>query len=327
MAWFSPQALASLEEKYAPLYFLVFLALATLYFYLFTRAILQNIQKINTAVNHVKLGQLDIHIPVKSGDEIGDLAENITEMARTLKHLKEKEAQNEKSKNELIGSLSHDLRTPLTALSGYLGIVQNKLENDPAACRSYLAISQEKCQNLQEQISELLEYSQLDFQDPPLKKEIVLAAALVEQVMLDFVPQMEKEGLDFSITEESPKTFLEVDVALFVRLLQNVISNSLFYGKSGKRIDIHISKIPGWVKIVVANYGEVISQADKPFIFERFYRGEKSRPANSRGKGMGLAIAKRIIEKHAGEIQFTSDPARTEFILLVPDGSLTSKIS
>ncbi|HDX9577243.1 TPA: ATP-binding protein [Bacillus pseudomycoides] len=111
---------------------------------------------------------------------------------------------------------------------------------------------------------------------------------------------------------------IEADISLLVRLMQNVISNGIFYGESGKKIDIQIFQENGNVRVNIKNYGQKILQEDIPYIFEKFYRGEKSRSAYTGGKGMGLAIAKSIANIHKGDITVCSDDTETVFIITLP---------
>ncbi|WBW96691.1 sensor histidine kinase [Oceanirhabdus sp. W0125-5] len=302
---------------YSIIFFVVYGLLMLLFFYLFSRKIINRIKAINKNVNEIKEGNLNINIPVDSNDEIGNLAENINVMAKNLKDLIEKEREVEKIKNEMISSVSHDLRTPLTSLMGYIKLIKGNC-GDSQPNSDYVDISEKKCEELKKLIDDLLEYSNVNFEGIKLKKEVVSIKQIVEQVLIDFIPQLENSGMTFNIQSNKEKVFVNVDVPLIIRLFQNIISNSIFYGKEGKRIDINISRKCENVIIKIINYGKAIAQEDLPYIFERFYRCEKSRSSNTGGKGMGLAIAKRIAEIHGGTIKASSNSEETVFEIVLP---------
>lgn len=308
-------------EKVGVTYTIIFLGVFCLliifFFNILSRKIINRIEDISKNVNEIKEGNLDINIPVVSNDEIGNLAKNINIMAKNLKELNEKDRQAEKIKNEMISSVSHDLRTPLTSLMGYIQLIKGDYE-DIHASSQYVDIAQRKCEELKKQIDDLLEYSNINFKGIKLKKEIVSIKGLIEQVLIDFVPQLEKCGMTFNIECGREKIFIKVDVSLIVRLFQNIISNSIFYGVEGKRIDIKIMIDNENVITNIINYGKAISEEDLPYIFERFYRCEKSRGSNTGGKGMGLAIAKRIAEIHEGTIKASSNNEETAFEIMLP---------
>ncbi|WP_202906867.1 sensor histidine kinase [Abyssisolibacter fermentans] len=317
--------LGELEFDYLIIYLGVFVLLMILFFYIFSRKIINRIENISKTVTDMKEGNLDINIPVISNDEIGNLAENINIMAKNLKDLIEKQRQVEKIKNEMISSISHDLRTPLTALMGYIKLIKSN-RDDIQAFFHYVDILERKCEELKKLMDDLLEYSNVNFEGIKLKKEIVSIKELVEQVLIDFVPQLENSGMTFNIECDSEKILIRVDLSLIVRLFQNIISNSIFYGKEGKKMHIKIIREYENVIVKITNYGKTISKEDLPYIFERFYRCEKSRSSNTGGKGMGLAIAKRIAEIHEGTIKASSNREETVFQIILPAYLIDSQV-
>lgn len=317
LAVISNGELARIEEDNAFLYFLVFITLTTLIFMLLSRKIIKRIEEINLYVDKVKNGDFDSYIEIKTKDEIGQLSQNISIMVSTLKDYIEKQKQSEKIRNEMISNISHDLRTPLTSLSGYIELIKlNK--NDVNRCNDYIEVLDEKCKSLKNQVNDLLEYCNLNYKEIKIQKRIVSVKELIEQVIIDFIPQMEKEGISFELEVQEEKLYINVDINLFVRLLQNIISNGIFYGKSGKKIKVEVFLREAQVIIKIINYGKPIPKEDIPYIFERFYRGEKSRNENTGGKGMGLAVAKSIAELHNGAVNVYSNELETAFEIVLP---------
>lgn len=220
-------------------------------------------------------------------------------------------------KNEMISNISHDLRTPVTSLIGYADLLGNKLHSNGEECEQYVSILKRKSYELKNQVDDLLEYCQINYREIELQKSVVNIKAFIEQIMIDFVPQLDDADMSFCIKGDKG-LHVEMDVALMVRLFENVISNSIMYGKDGKQIWIQISKRDMNVEIEIKNFGQCIPNENLPYVFEKFYRGEKSRSSHTGGKGMGLAIARSIAELHKGDIAVRSNDKETVFTIVLP---------
>ncbi|MNJ43771.1 putative sensor histidine kinase TcrY [compost metagenome] len=311
------------EEQYSFIYFVVFLLLTTIYFYLFSRDVVENIEGIDSLVNEIREGNWEITIPSHSNDEIGRLAGNINVMVQELKTARQRELLAEKAKLEMLSDLSHDLRTPMTSLRGYVELLrmnqgtQGQVAEDGAP---YIDIVSRKCEQLSQQINELLEYSRLNHQENLPEKEPVDMKAVIQQVMIDFIPQMEDAGMKFTF-QSSPDEFeLNVDVHLIVRMLHNIVTNAITYGVSKKGIDIKLEATTNDVVICIYNYGSPIPEAELPYLFERVYRGKNGQKQDSNhvGYGLGLAIASSIATLHDGSITVQSNEEVTCFTISLP---------
>ncbi|MGE7884657.1 sensor histidine kinase [Bacillus sp. NPDC094077] len=307
----------ALEERYSFFYFMFFLLLTTIYFALLTKTTIKRLNEINKNVKEISNGNLEIHIPISKSDEIGELATNVNRMAKSLKESIENEKKSQEMKNEMISNISHDLRTPVTSLIGYADLLGNKLHSNVEECEQYVSVLKRKSYELKNQVDDLLEYCQINYREIELHKNVVNIKALIEQIMIDFVPQLDNANMSFYI-KSGEGLYVEVDVALIVRLFENVISNSIMYGKDGKEILIRISKREMNVDIEIKNFGHPIQKEKLPYVFEKFYRGEKSRSAYTGGKGMGLTIARRIAELHKGDITVRSNDKETIFTVILP---------
>ena len=313
----SEEQLSNIENQYALFYFLAFLVLTLFYYTLLSRRIINRINKIYQAVTKMNNASLSITIDDNSLDEIGYLARHINDMTNKIKEAKEREVKIEHEKMEIISSISHDLKTPLTSLLGYIELTRKQLTTDIEICHEYLDISEKKCLDLKKQLNDLLEYCSLQFGGMQLKLETICARELVKEVITDFVPEFERLNMTFHIDADEPPLLMNVDPTLFARLLQNIIANSIFYGKDGKRVDISVWEENKQIYIKIINYGEKILEEDIPYLFDRFYRAEKSRNENTGGKGMGLAIAKAIANLHGGYIQVESSNEETSFTITI----------
>ncbi|KEK19863.1 histidine kinase [Bacillus manliponensis] len=307
--------ISRLEEEYSFIYFSIFLALTILFFYVFSKGMITRLEEIHRSVKEISKGHLDIHIKTSKQDEIGEFANGINEMASNLKVLLEKEKRAYTIKNEMISNISHDLRTPVTSLIGYVELAEKQIEDS----QQYVPILKRKSYELKAQIDELLEYCHIHYKEEAIQKEVFHVKELIEQVMIDFVPKLEEANMSFHI--QCPKYMkVEVDIKLFVRLLQNIISNSISYGQLGKKVEVDVREKEKNVIIQIINYGPPIEEKDIPYIFERFYRAEKSRNTYTGGKGMGLAIAKSIVHIHNGNLTVSSNEKKTIFTISLPRG-------
>ncbi|MCY6354168.1 sensor histidine kinase [Clostridium sp. ZS2-4] len=299
-------------------FFLIFVLITTVFFYIFTRKMIYQMNDINKNITLISEGNFNITIPVTTNDEIGQIANNINIMSRKLEDLIKKQRENEKVKNDMISNISHDLRTPLTSVIGYVELMKKLEYKDSEVYNNCIDIILKKCDELRNLIEDLLEYTSINFKGINLKKESISIKDVVEQVIVGFIPTLEKAEMSFNIKSPDEKIFINGDISLIVRLFENIINNSIFYGKKGKKINIKIMLIDNMVSVKIINYGNKIPIEDQSYIFERFYRSEKSRNTNTGGKGMGLAIAKSIVEVHKGNIKVTSNDAETSFEVLLP---------
>ncbi|HDR7705395.1 TPA: HAMP domain-containing histidine kinase [Bacillus thuringiensis] len=306
-----------LEEKYSFLYFIVFLIFTTTYFALMTKTLMKRLSQINKNVKEISDGNFEIHIPILKNDEIGELAANVNRMAKSLKESIENEKKSQEMKNEMISNISHDLRTPVTSLIGYADLLGNKLHSNGEECEQYVSILKRKSYELKNQVDDLLEYCQINYREIELHKDEVDMKALIEQIMIDFVPQLDDANMSFYIKSDEV-LHVEVDVTLIVRLFENVIGNSIMYGRDGKEIAIEIFNKTMNVEVEIKNFGQCIPKEDLPYIFEKFYRSEKSRSSHTGGKGIGLAISKSIANLHQGDITVRSNDKETVFTVKLP---------
>jgi len=302
------------EQKYSFYYLLLFFILMTLFFYLFSYRMMRRIQHINNCVNKIGKGNWNVQLQTSAKDEIGNLSRQINQMVHNLRQMREKEQAAELLKTEMIANISHDLRTPITSLAGYIELIKDRGKEQ----EKYIHIATRKCDELKKLIQDLLEYCTLSYREYHLNKEKVEIRELLQQVIIDFVPQLEQANMSFQVESPSTPVLVDVDIKLVVRMLQNMIRNSIAYGAKGRKLDFGLQIDSSFIHLSITNYGEAIPEKDLPHIFERFYRGEKSRSADTGGKGMGLAISKNIAKMHGGDIKVTSSHQATVFIIQIP---------
>ncbi|GIP35754.1 cell wall metabolism sensor histidine kinase WalK [Paenibacillus sp. J2TS4] len=283
------------------------------FFFLLSQKIIRYLEEITLGLQEIAKGNLSYEIVAKSSDELGTVAEAINSMTKQLKKSIEEERLAEKTKNELITGVSHDLRTPLTSILGYLELIENDRYKDEVEFRYYTNVAYEKALRLKKLIDDLFEYTSIHDKGPQLEPKKININGLLKQLAEEFNPLLTQEGMTYRLMASDAKLSIYADGNQVVRAFENLISNAIRYGKDGKVVDIRLSKEGGEAVIQIINYGKPIPEKDLPRIFERFYRAEKSRSSRSGGSGLGLAITKSIVELNGGQISVRSSREQTVF--------------
>lgn len=286
-------------------------------FWLLQRKSFIYIDDILHAIKKISSGDLNTNIDVKGDNEFSEIAASINKMSKEIRILMESERHNEKSKNEMITNIAHDLRTPLTSILGYLDLI-NKRELTEDTKKEYLKIVYEKSKKLQDLIESLFSFTKTNSSKLVLKIDKIDIIKLLCQLMEEFYPNFEDKGITCSVNTNIDSYVIDGDGTLLARLFDNLINNAVKYGADGKRIDVKIIAENNIVKIAVINYGKVIPQDELPLIFDKFYRVDQARNSGTGGTGLGLAIAKNITELHHGVIEVTSDLGGTVFSVTLP---------
>lgn len=305
-----------------PIAFMVGLVLWPVSYLLLTSRTIRHIEELERAVNQVANGQFDIAIPIRSENELGRLARNMERMTAQLKLSIEQERKAQQMKYELITSLSHDLRTPLTSMLGYLQLVEQDKYRDEVELRYYVGTAYQKSLQLKRMIDQLFEFTRTTHGSLKLRPVTISLGQLLEQLAEEFMPQLQEADMAYRLHLPPERVEASVDPDLLVRLLQNLMTNAIRYGREGKRVDLELERQGNQVVLRIANYGEPIPEGELPHIFESFYRVEKSRSERTGGAGLGLAIAKNIATLHGGSIRAYNESERTVFEVRLPGTSV-----
>ena len=300
------------------IYGVIFIAVALSIYYLLTYKKYKNIL---TLVNNVEImakGNLDQRIDIKSDGEVKDVANNINSIVTQLKNITTEERKAQRTKTDLITNVSHDLRTPLTSIIGYLNLIEEDKYKDEVELRYYVNIAYEKAQDLKELINDLFELTKMQNHTLEFDKSDINLIELISQIMYHLEYQFKDADMEYRLGFCSEEVIINADPLKLVRAFENLIINAIKYGKDGRYVDIKIKRNKNMAIIQIINYGEQIPVVDLPHIFDRFYRVEKSRNRNDGGSGLGLAITKNIIESHNGSIVATSDNENTVFEVKIP---------
>lgn len=274
------------------------------------------LDEIYLGIERMSKGDLNSKIEAKGDDELSLMALNINLMQDTINKLIVSEKESEKTKNELITNIAHDLRTPLTSIIGYLDILVNNDKLDDEKKKNYLSIAFEKSKKLEVLIEDLFSFTKMNYGDElVLKKERIDLVELLNQLLSELYPLFETNNLEYSLQTNVNSLLINLDPKLIVRLFENLINNAIKYGKDGKNIIVKVNNIDelSKVEVSVINFGQLIPEKALKKLFDKFYRVDDSRTSETGGTGLGLAIAKSIVELHGGEITVKSDTDGTVF--------------
>jgi len=290
-----------------------------LLFFLLTRRLRQVIG----AVRHFEQGDHTIRIGLRSRDEIGQLSDAFNKMADTIDRNIEEIKRNDQMRRDLIANISHDLRSPLASVQGYLETIMIKnAELGPDQRYDYLQTADKNIQRLNRLVSELLELSRLDAGQVTPDRERFNLGELVQDVIQKFQPQADRKKISLASKFLQNVKPVSADIGMIDRAISNLIENALTYTPENGKVIVELIEDESVVYVKVSDDGPGIEPEDIPHIFDRFFRGDKSR--TTEGTGLGLAITKKIVEAHDSDITVSSRTGRgTSFRFSLSKAALT----
>lgn len=262
-------------------------------------------------------------------DEVDELRDTFDRMAARIEDQIVKLEDQDRLRREMVANVSHDLRTPLTHLHGYLETLMLKEQSlEPEERQEYLEIALQHAKRLGRLVSDLFELAKLDALHEPLERERMPVGELVQDIAQKYRLPAEDRGVSLSAELANELLWISADVGLIERALENVLDNALRYTPEGGRIDIRLKPHGEWLRIEVQDTGPGIAAGDLPRVFDRFHRAQRSDDrGESRGAGLGLAIAKRAVELHGGNIHCESTAGEgTTFRFELPAESSTPSV-
>ncbi len=286
-------------------------------FWFLQRKTLTYIDHIYESIKLISSGDLNVDVEVRGDDEFSDMASRLNSMVKDIRRIMDKEREAERSKNELITNVAHDLRTPLTSIIGYLSLLNQYDSLTEEKRRNYILIAYNKSKRLEKLIEDLFGFTKLNYGKIAMNIERFDLLMLLGQLVEECYPIFQEKELAFSLTSNRDAVPINADANLLMRLFDNLINNAIKYGAEGKRVDIFLEADEKTAKVTVRNYGSVIPEKDLPFLFDKFYRVESSRGGGTGGTGLGLAIAKNIVDMHRGSIEVSSSLGATSFVVLL----------
>ena len=285
---------------------LVFTALSVgLWIY---RSIAVPLVKLKKATKNIKEGNLDFVLEVEGNDEFSQLCQDFEEMRKRLKESTEEKILMDKENKELISNISHDLKTPITAVKGYVEGIMDGVADTPEKMDRYVRTIYNKTNEMDHLINELTFYSKIDTNRIPYTFNKIHISDYFEDCVDELSVELESSGVSltyFNYLEEDAVVI--ADAEQLKRVINNIVSNSLKYMDKPKGvINIRLRDVGDFIQIEIEDNGKGIAQKDLANIFERFYRTDASRNSSKGGSGIGLSIVKKIMEDHGGQVWATS---------------------
>lgn len=301
-----------LIQKLFPILFVSVLLLAIfiigLVSYFVSRSVIKPIFKLKGAANRIKEGDLQFQISATSHDEMGQLNQAFEEMRKRLKESIEVQSKYEENRKELISNISHDLKTPITSIIGYVEGIQDGVANTPEKMNRYLTTIHAKAKHMDTLIDELFLFSKLDLNRVPFRFEKIELYTFMKDLVEEMQMDLYEDGIELQLTSNIHEPiYVTADREKINRVISNLIHNSVKYmDKQQKKIIVSLLDEEDVIIVSVKDNGAGIEAEALPYIFDRFYRAEQSRNSSTGGSGLGLAIAKQIVEEHGGVIWATS---------------------
>lgn len=272
------------------------------------RSITVPLVKLKKATQNIKEGNLDFVLDVEGKDEFSELCQDFEEMRRRLKESTEEKSLIEKENRELISNISHDLKTPITAVKGYVEGIMDGVADTPEKMDRYVRTIYNKTNEMDHLINELTFYSKIDTNRIPYTFSKLNVEDYFEDCSEEVGLELETRGIELVYANYVEKDVMVIaDGEQIRRVIHNIISNAIKYMDKPKGIiQIRIKDVGDFIQIEIEDNGKGIGPKDLPYIFDRFYRTDVSRNSSKGGSGIGLSIVKKILEDHGGKVWATS---------------------
>ena len=257
--------------------------------------------------------------PISLPRELSPVEEDLRSIQLQLRAREEETKENEQRKGDLIAFLAHDLKTPLTSVVGYLTLLADEHTLDAEQRAKYTGIALEKAQRLQELLGEFFDITRMDLGSGEEAVPLQLTM-LLEQLSDEFYPLFAEKGLTCR-TDLAPHLVVRGYPDKLARVFDNVLKNAVSYSTPGGEVGIDARLTDGQVEVVVTNEGLEIPERELAHIFQKFYRLDAARSTRTGGAGLGLAIAREIVEHHGGRIRAESNGKYTRFVITLPTGA------
>ncbi|MBR5508566.1 MAG: HAMP domain-containing histidine kinase [Lachnospiraceae bacterium] len=272
------------------------------------RSILNPIETLKKATRNIRDGNLDFEVAIEDTDEIGELCADFEEMRIRLKESTEQKVSFDSQNKELISNISHDLKTPITAIKGYVEGLLDGVADTPQKQEKYLRTIYNKANDMDRLINELSFYSKIDTNRIPYNFNKINVLEYFDDCIEDIGLELDEQHVQLSYNNEVSRDIVVIaDAEQLKRVINNIVGNSVKYmDKNDKFIQIRVLDVGDFVQVEIEDNGKGIAAKDLPYIYDRFYRTDTSRNSSKGGSGIGLSIVHKIMEDHGGKVWATS---------------------
>lgn len=298
-----------LMKAFTPLILaIVITLLIMLYDYIsFNKYIVKPIRKITNSSKRIIQGDFSENINYYDNGEVGELAKSFEEMRDEIKTYIDREKKSNNSEKELIAALSHDIKTPLSAIKAYMEGIRDGIAKTEEQRLKYSTIILTKVDSLNKMLDELLDVSKIGLSEMKFTRSEVYFREYILGIAEDIELMTNRNNVEFTFSEDISNVIVNMDKKRISQVIYNLIENAIKYSENNKKIKLKILEENKWIKMQIVDNGKGISKEDINLIFEKFYRAEKSRSSSVPGSGLGLYICRYIIEGHGGEIKCESE--------------------
>lgn len=298
--------------------FMMFVDIWVVYWRLMRRFKQMQLRHIISELHYIANGHFDHRIPFTLKGDHQRVVDSVNALVDSVIESMDEERKIEQSKDELITNVSHDLRTPLTSIIGYLGLIENKQYKTKDDVLKYTHTAFLKAEQMKSMVDDLFEYTKVRQSTTKMTFNEISVESMLEQLSASFELEAKKKQIEISVKSTPKSLKIEADAEKMGRLFNDLITNALKYANGGRHIYLEAEKKGDQVIFKVSNDGEQIPEKSISHLFERFYRVESSRSKATGGTGLGLAIAQSIVELHHGKIHAESSKKLTSFIIELP---------
>ncbi|HEX9923424.1 MAG TPA: ATP-binding protein [Anaerolineae bacterium] len=293
--------------------------LSTSFGYLLAANITRSLDMLRESTQRVANGDFSVQVSLTELDELSDVADSFNRMAHELQNAFARQKELEQARRDLIAAVSHDLRTPLTSIGAMVEALADGVVTDQATTQRYYASIGSQIENLSRLINDLFELAQLDTRQIELHLEPVNMNDLLSDVLETMQAQAGAKGVTLKGIFSQDLPLIRAEFTKIQRVLFNLVQNAIRHTPANGSIALATRKVPEGIQIDVSDTGEGILPEDLPHVFDQFFRGEKSRSRETGGSGLGLTIARGIVEAHQGRIWVESQLDRgTCFSFILP---------
>ena len=279
---------------------LTLMSLVVVFTFYVSRSVLKPIQELNDTAENIAEGNLEHEIKYRADDELGRFSRTFDQMRLRLKKSLHKQQEIEMARKEMLASISHDLRTPIASIKGYVEGLQDGVAVDAEMTKRYLTVIKDKTERLDRLIDDLSQFSRLDLGHVDMQLQHANSRELLESVFSGY--ELELGAGRFAVERPLPAVTVKVDRHKTEQVIDNLIQNARRHAGDSSIIGVGASVHDDRLVVAVRDNGPGIAEHDLPRVFDRFYRGEKSRSRDYGGTGLGLAICKSIVTAHGGDI-------------------------
>ena len=272
-------------------------------------------------LKYIAQGHYEIRIPQTDLGEMDEVVSSINHLVDSTVKAIEEERKIEKSKDELITNIGHDIRTPLTSVIGYLGLIENQQYHSQEELARYAHVAYRKAQQMQSLVHDLFTYTATRQTTTEIRPVQVQVLRFMEQLVADFELNAREKAIELRLDIRPQNLLASFDVDKMARVFHNLLSNALKYGAGAHYIELLAYQEEDYIYFKVKNDGQPLDKSELEDIFQRSYRADQSRSANQPGTGLGLAIVRNIVELHHGRVYAEVEGKETIFTIEIPQKS------